>query len=142
MVCYGILTGNVPIQTEACRWYAKALHSLHSFLQTRTFTSDTNTSLSTEDIVCAPIMMCHFEMMAGTSPVAWMQHVDAAATMLVSRGPKNCRLGLEHRMFLTVRLFMVSSLYCYCSSAPAPSSHFFETSKLLIWLFGDSCLCL
>jgi hypothetical protein len=96
------LTGDLAIQTEACRWYAKALHSLHTLLRSRK-----HRDADAEDIVCAPIMMCHFEMMAGTSPVAWMQHVEAAASMLVIQGPENCCLELEHEIFLTVRVFMV-----------------------------------
>ena len=108
---YGILTGNIPIQTDACRWYAKAVHSLRSLLQTRNFIGDVSTAVPTEDTACAPIMMSQFEIMASTTPTAWIQHVEAAAAMLVSRGPENCSLGLEHQMFLTVRLFMVSNLY-------------------------------
>ena len=66
----------------------------------------------------ASVMMCHFEMMASSSPDGWMNHIEAAAGMLERLGPENCRLGLEHEMFLTVRLFMVRLfsvlLYPYC----------------------------
>lgn len=106
MASYGTLTGDLAIQTEACRWYAKALHSLHNLLRSRN-----QRDADTEDIICAPIMMCHFEMMAGTSPVAWMQHVEAAASMLVIQGPGNFCLGSEHEIFLTVRVFMVRILF-------------------------------
>jgi hypothetical protein len=110
MVFYGVLTRNVPIQTEAGRCYGKVLHNLHSLLQHKTLpTGDAATSAIPSDymVVCASIMMCHFEMMASTSSDGWIHHIEAAARMLQIRGPKNCRLGLEHQMFLTVRLFMV-----------------------------------
>ena len=111
MVFYGIFTGNVSIQTEACNRYAMALHSLHSLLQNGVLMGDINTLKSADTVVCAPIMMCQFEIMASTSPDAWMQHVEAAAAMLVSRGPKGCSVGLAHQVFLTVRMFLVSNLF-------------------------------
>ena len=126
MLFYGILTCNIPIQTEANRFYARALRSLRAWLQNGNGTPSnggysTNVSaalISNSMIVCAPVMMCHFEMMASSSPDGWMNHIEAAAAMLERLGPENCRLGLEHEMFLTVRLFMVRLfsvlLYPYC----------------------------
>ena len=102
------MTGNVSIQTEACSCYAKALSSLHGLLQSKNVAGSANTIHSIDDVVCAPIMMCYFEIMASTSPLAWIQHVEAAAMLLENRGLKNCSHGLEHQMFLTVRLFMVT----------------------------------
>jgi Fungal specific transcription factor domain len=110
---YGILTSNVPMQTEANRFYAKALHGLRSRLQNETrsigdCSTNTSTTLATDCTwVCAPIMMCYFEMMANSSPDGWISHIEAAASMLESRGPEDCRLGMRHQIFLTVRLFMV-----------------------------------
>jgi hypothetical protein len=112
---YGILTRNVPMQTEANRFYAKALHSLRSRLQNKTLSiGDCGTSTSTSTtletsrmLVCAPIMMCYFEMMANSSPDGWISHIEAAASMLEIRGPEDCRLGIKHHIFLTVRLFTV-----------------------------------
>ena len=72
---------------------------------------DGNAVLVTDSVICAPIMMCQFEIMASTSPTAWMQHVEAAAAMLVSQGPENCSKGWMHQMFLTVRMYVVSSLH-------------------------------
>ena len=109
MVFYGILTGDVPIQTEACSWYTKALNSLRCLLEHRARLIETNIALYT-GVVCAPVMMSQFETMAFTSPTAWLQHVEAAAAMLVSLGPKNCGHGLAHQMLLSVRLFLVSTL--------------------------------
>jgi hypothetical protein len=126
MLFYGILTSNIPIQTEANRFYARALRGLRAWLQDGHGTTSnggysTNVSaalISNSMIVCAPVMLCHFEMMASSSPDGWMNHIEAAAGMLERLGPENCRLGLEHEMFLTVRLFMVRLfsvlLYPYC----------------------------
>jgi hypothetical protein len=46
-------------------------------------------------------------MMSSSSPDGWINHVEAAAKMLEIRGPKDCRLGLKHQTFLTVRIFIV-----------------------------------
>jgi hypothetical protein len=119
MLFYGILTRNISMQTEANRVYTKALHSLRSRLQNETLvreetlsicdhSASTNAKLTTNNmVICAPIMMCHFEMMSSSSPDGWINHVEAAAKMLEIRGPKDCRLGLKHQTFLTVRLFIV-----------------------------------
>jgi hypothetical protein len=112
MVFYGISNGSVSIQTAACIWYAKAARSLRSLLESSAVISLDKMGQVTNHVVCAPIMMCLFEIMASTSPVAWMQHVEAAATILSKRGPESCSVGLEHQMFLTVRLFMVSGCCC------------------------------
>lgn len=113
MLFYSILTCNISIRTEANRFYAKALHDLRSNLRNGTDshtdpTTSTAAALAMNDVViCAPIMMCHFEMMASSSPDGWINHIEAAAKMLEMRGPGGCRVGLNHQMFLTVRLFLV-----------------------------------
>ncbi|RFU24126.1 hypothetical protein B7463_g12212, partial [Scytalidium lignicola] len=65
---------------------------------------------TTDDmVVCAPIMMCHFEIMAASSSDGWINHIEAAASMLKIKGPSNCRLGLEHEMFLTLFVSMTTN---------------------------------
>ena len=107
MMFYGIITGEASVQYEAYRWYGTAMESLRSLIPRCTFSKDSNTKLSAEDVVCAPVMFFHFEMMARTSPEGWVQHVDAAATILERLGPENCQVGLAHQLFLNVRLFLV-----------------------------------
>jgi hypothetical protein len=113
MLFYGILTRSIPVQTEANRFYIKALHDLRSRLQneieeTGVQKTGTSTALATNSMLgCAPIMMCHFEIMASSSPNGWVNHIMAAAKMIEIRGPEGCRLGLDHQLFLTVRLFTV-----------------------------------
>ena len=110
MVFYGILTGNISIQTNARGWYARAVRSLRSLLRNKVPEGIATTVLPTDDLLCAPIMLAQFEVIASTSPVAWTQHIEAAVAMLANRGPKNCSIGLGHQMFLTVRLFTVGCL--------------------------------
>jgi len=105
---------------------------MHNLLQTRKLVGDTNT----EDIVCAPIMMFHFEMMAGTSPIAWMQHVQAVASMLATQGPSNCRLGPGHEIFITVRVFTVSRRLYQSSSVSTLRLHFWKQMTYLLGDFG------
>jgi len=113
MAFYGIMTRNVSIQTEATRFYSNALRTQRYLLQHRTLlTSNTRTRTilpSVDMTVCASIMMCHFELMASTTPYGWIHHIHAAARILEIRGPENCRLGLENDMFrATVRIGIVS----------------------------------
>lgn len=107
MMFYGITTGEVSVKYEAYRWYGAAMESLRSLIPRCTFSNDSNAKLFAEDVVCAPVMFFHFEMMARTSPEGWVQHVDAAAMILERLGPENCQVGLAHQLFLNVRLFLV-----------------------------------
>lgn len=101
MLFYGALTRDMSIQTEACKWYSKALQSLQHLL------SQQASSYSGEES-CAVVMLTHFESMAGTSKEAWFQHVQAAATMLAMGGPQGCCDGFSHQLFRHLRLLIVS----------------------------------
>lgn len=102
MFFYGAFTKDVSIQTEARRWYSRALQSLQRLLARRI------SSYSGED-ACAVVMLTHFESLAGTSKDAWFQHIQAAAAMLETRGPRGCVDGFSHRLFRHLRLLVVSS---------------------------------
>jgi hypothetical protein len=106
MMFYGNLTGDIPIQSEACKWYGTSLGSLRSLIQTNNVSEDGPSNLCIE-VICALIMLFHFEMMASTSPDACMQHIDAAVIILGRLGPDNCRCGLAHQLFLNVRVLIV-----------------------------------
>lgn len=102
MFFYGALTKDISIQTEACRWYSRALQSLQRLLAQRT------SSYSGEE-ACAAVMLTHFESLAGTSKDARFQHIQAAAAMLETSGPRGCLDGFSHRLFRHLRLLVVSS---------------------------------
>jgi hypothetical protein len=71
----------------------------------------------TAEDICAPVMFAFYELMACTTPRAWSHHVHAAAEMLEIRGPGNCRFGMEHEIFRSLRCCVVS---CIESSGPPP----------------------
>lgn len=101
MLSYGTVTGDVSIKTEACRWYMRALQSLRHLLAL----DDLGSSLySPESTVCAAVMLIHFETSAGTSPKAWLPHVNGAASLLEAQGPERCRDGFMHQIFRHLRL--------------------------------------
>ncbi|KAM0519014.1 hypothetical protein ACHAPE_004005 [Trichoderma viride] len=101
MLSYGTVTGDVSIKTEACRWYMRALQSLRHLLSL----DDLGSSLySPESTVCAAVMLIHFETSAGTSPKAWLPHVNGAASLLEAQGPERCRDGFMHQIFRHLRL--------------------------------------
>ncbi|GFP52821.1 beauvericin cluster-specific repressor BEA4 [Trichoderma asperellum] len=101
MLSYGTVTGDVSIKAEACRWYMRALQSLRYLLSL----DDSGSSLySPESTVCAAVMLIHFETTAGTSPKAWLPHVNGAASLLEAQGPERCRDGFMHQIFRHLRL--------------------------------------
>ncbi|KAK1252214.1 hypothetical protein MKX08_003401 [Trichoderma sp. CBMAI-0020] len=101
MLSYGTIAGDVSIKTEACRWYMRALQSLRHLLSL----DDLGSSLySPESTVCAAVMLIHFETSAGTSPKAWLPHVNGAASLLEAQGPERCRDGFMHQIFRHLRL--------------------------------------
>lgn len=101
MFFYGTLAQDVSIQTEACKWYLRALQDLRCLLSQEA-------SSYPGEVLCAVVMLTHFENLAGTSKEAWFQHVQAAATMLELNGPQGCRDGFSHQLFRHLRLLVVS----------------------------------
>lgn len=101
MLSYGTVTRDASIKTEACRWYMRALQSLRYLLSL----DDLGSSLySPESTICAAVMLIHFETSAGTSPKAWLPHVNGAASLLEAQGPDRCRDGFMHQIFRHLRL--------------------------------------
>jgi hypothetical protein len=105
MVHYGVMTSNASIQTEAFKWYAKALESQRSFLE-KDRLGLTEEVPAAEEIL-SPIILALFELVACTTPTGWMDHVTGAATMLEMRKPENCQTGLAHLVFRTIRTTIV-----------------------------------
>lgn len=110
MYFYGLLAQDASIQTEACKWYSRSLQGLRALLSHKC-------PQLTERIICATVMLTHYENIAGTYR-GWLQHVQGAAVMIETRGPQSCRDGFLHQIFRHVRLLTVS---CKCVSATRPS---------------------
>ncbi|RSL99905.1 hypothetical protein CEP52_009435 [Fusarium oligoseptatum] len=99
MISYGTLAGDVSIKTAARRWYAEALHHLQCQI--------TKGNVSVDDsIICAVVMLIHFETWAGTSQKAWLRHLKGAAMLLQVAGPERCSHGFMHQVFSHLRFQM------------------------------------
>jgi len=103
MAFYGRLNASISIQTEARRTYTKALET-----RRKDICRNTDASRTPEEALCSTVLMCYFELVVKTTPLAWMQHLNAAAAMLEAIGPEACQKGLMHQLFRTVRLGIVS----------------------------------
>lgn len=108
MIFYSTRVQDVSIQAEAYKWYTTSLQDLRSLLEQRGRTVESGILLS-DNAICAAVMLIHFETVAGSSPGAWIQHVEGAAKMLETRGPMHCRIGFLHQLFRHLRLLTVSS---------------------------------
>jgi hypothetical protein len=110
MVFYATLNGDVSIQTEAVRSYTKALETQRVDISGGRFQQRASQTLTSEEAICSTMMMCYLEMIMKTTPVAWMQHLDAAAAMIEAEDMEACQFGFMHQLFRTVRLGIVSFL--------------------------------
>ncbi|KAJ4184015.1 hypothetical protein NW767_013358 [Fusarium falciforme] len=105
MISYGTLAGDMSIKTAARKWYAEALHHLQCLLTKGNVSVD-------ESIICAVVMLIHFETWAGTSQKAWLRHLKGAAMLLQVAGPESCRDGFMHQIFSHLRFQMASIPHC------------------------------
>lgn len=101
MFFYGSMTRDTAIQTEASRWYLRALQGLQHQL------AHNASNTFSGDIICAAVMLTHFESLAGTASDAWFQHVRGASMMIAMGGPESCRQGFLHDIFRHLRLLTV-----------------------------------
>lgn len=111
MVYYGVMTNDMSIQTEAYKWYAKALESQRKYVQKDT-TALSKSVPAAEEII-SPMILALFELVSSTTPTGWLNHVMGAATMLQMRRPDGCRTGLAHLVFRTTRPVVVSAQPVY-----------------------------
>lgn len=103
MLSYGTWASDKSIQTEAYRWYEKALLGLQVAL------SQSARSAS-EATVCSAVMLIHFETWAATVEGAWVKHINGASTLMEAIGPQACRDGFMHSIFCHLRFQTVSTL--------------------------------
>ncbi|RDW74172.1 hypothetical protein BP5796_07614 [Coleophoma crateriformis] len=104
MAFYGLLNGQVSIQTEARRTYVRALESRRADLCQGTLQVHMGRIMASEEAICLTLMLSYYELVCQTSPVAWIHHLRAAAAMIEAKGPKECQSGFMHQLFRTVRL--------------------------------------
>lgn len=106
MLHYGVLSKDISVQTEARRWYSRGLNSQRRLLESGS--SKTNAIMPGAEEILSSVMLTLFELVVATTPLGWIQHILAAARMLIMRGPENCQSGLVHMLFRTMRMTVVS----------------------------------
>lgn len=106
MIFYGKFTNNLTIQVEGLGLYDRALQSQRRVLGLLDNDSSSVQSShhSTEESICATVLMSYIELVMGSSPDSWMQHVDAAAALISIRESHTCQTGIAHQLFISVRL--------------------------------------
>jgi hypothetical protein len=132
MVHYGAMTANVSIQTEAYKWYAKALQGQRILLQKgRVALSKT---MPTAEEILSPVVLSLFELVLSTTPTGWIEHILGSSTMLQLRKPENCQTGLSHLLFRSLRVSVVSLHGIYLKTAPELSGIIYRFTPLLPWM--------
>jgi hypothetical protein len=106
MVHYGVMTLNESIQMEAYRWYAKALEGQRKFLQKDRL--GLSRTMPNEGDILSSVVLSLFELVSSTTPMGWIDHQLGAASMMQMRKPENCRDGLVHLIFRSMRFSVVS----------------------------------
>lgn len=101
MLHYGVMTKNQSIQTEAYRWYSKALESQRMFLRIDPLPPG-QTMPAAEEALTA-VILGMFELVSSTTPTGWINHFMGAASILQMRKPENCQTGLAHLVFRAMR---------------------------------------
>ena len=109
MIFYGFISGSKDFQTEARRSYIKALEIRRADLSRELLQPHGDPNRTSGEAICVTIMLSYFELVVKTTQLAWMQHMDAAATLLEIQGPEECRRYFIHQLFRTVRLSVVSA---------------------------------
>ncbi|RDW67589.1 hypothetical protein BP6252_08985 [Coleophoma cylindrospora] len=123
MAFYGVLNGQVSIQTEARRTYVRALESRRADLGQGTLQTQMGRIPVSEEDICLTLVLSYYELVLKTSPAAWVHHLHAAAAMIEAKGPEECQSGFMHQLFRTVRLGIAFS------SVAAKTPHIFSQKR-------------
>ena len=102
---YGRTAGNQLFEHEGRKLYGLALESQRQRL--RQVTHDDGV-IPTTEAISAAFTMASYEVVMGSIDDGWAEHECGAAVMLQKRGPEQCCSGWAHKMFLLIRIGMVS----------------------------------
>jgi hypothetical protein len=108
MAFYGNLTKNIALQTDASRWYSKAIQLEIARLAAKVSEPREASKAMDPEHILTPMVLALFESALCTSPMGWAQHLTTAAKLLEDLGPEHCQTGVMHDIFRSVRLNMVS----------------------------------
>lgn len=107
MAFYGNLTKNTALQIDAGRWYSKAIELVVAQLAVKDSERRLCAKLASPEVLLTRMTFALFESALSTSPMGWVHHLVAAATLLEELGPQCCQVGTMHDIFRAVRLNMV-----------------------------------
>ncbi|KAL2212800.1 hypothetical protein CC79DRAFT_454614 [Sarocladium strictum] len=83
--------------------YGRSLNALQVALNSKT-------EWRTTETLCTTVLLCHFEMFAGTGDaLSWMKHADALALLIEKRGPEAYTSDWDLSIFNTSRTAIVCS---------------------------------
>ncbi|OQV00609.1 hypothetical protein CLAIMM_06086 [Cladophialophora immunda] len=111
LVYFAVAYGHKQAEMDAMRWYSAGLECHRTTLQhshTKACVeigSDGNFSniLPSDLAICVPLLFQYFETMRETTADVLSAHYNAAAEMICRRGPFECRTGIGHRIFRSLR---------------------------------------
>lgn len=106
MMTYGTWAQDVAICSDSFQWYGRALRLFQDALAKQE-------KQKMEHIVCAAVMMLHFETWGNTAPKAWLNHLRGALSLLEQAGPAACRTGVLHGIFQHLKMQVVRTLRRY-----------------------------
>lgn len=107
MAYYAKMYHDPSILLDSWRWYGVSLNA-----QRRSIEGLKDGEIPEEGEVLVPLILSLYEVYCGTTTQGAMIHLQAAAKMMVMRGPSNCRTGAVWPLFKGVRNAEV------CSDAP------------------------
>lgn len=98
MAYYAKMYHDPSILLDSWRWYSVSLNA-----QRRSIEGLKGGEIPEEGEVLVPLILSLYEVYCGTTAKGAMIHLQAAAKMMVMRGPSNCRTGAVWPLFKGVR---------------------------------------
>jgi hypothetical protein len=115
MAFYAKMRSDLALQRESSVWYDKAIQlQLTSLSTMEGLSPNADSRLPTPEDILTPLMLALYETALCTSPLGWVHHLAAGATMLEKLGPERCQSGDFHKILLGVRHNMVSLSILLC----------------------------
>ncbi|KAL3589129.1 hypothetical protein FPOAC2_11290 [Fusarium poae] len=103
----GKASSNTALVAQSRTMYGLALSELQAALRH-------STEWKTSETLCAAILLCYFELFAGTSSSeTWLQHAKGIGTLMEQRGPAAHAEGWDAAMLLSFRGVLIIGDFFY-----------------------------
>ncbi|KAF2279121.1 uncharacterized protein EI97DRAFT_372370 [Westerdykella ornata] len=99
MAFYARVHGDAPVLVDSYRWYTRSLEN-----QRKALSRLSRNAVPSDEECLAPIILGLYEVYAGTTPSTVFQHLNAAASILAMKGPRNCSSEEAFPLFLIIRV--------------------------------------